>query len=558
MAASLHSSVYSSEVDWSSVASWFQPEIDQPEPLEMSSSFALYETCRFSAACPRSFSDTNWMPVSSRMKTHEPQVVRAVVHEMFDTSIVIDSGSDPTVIPLAFESCGLPIQERGSIQDCQGNKIPTAGMREFHFVLRDVNGRTVVLKDYGFLSEHVSGPLISYGHLFRNGWDICRQDDGSPMLKHSGTGVCLAMDFRNDSFIVEAAIRQVAAVGDVRALKVDLPELWSQAQTGWNETVRGFPLARTNGNFYVNPIDRYSFEDFPYRTTLSFNGTCWEQVERCRPLAQMEDRCKSLGSMGAITILTSTVLSADEIGYIVCTDHSQQSSRFLYPAAAPASSAVEPGSLPDPQPILEIPNDQNMEPDRVPNPAFEAQREGDANPVTPREILLPQQGPPALPQGDVVGVQQNSVMVDGVALTVDSSIASLRAGCKHVGISQSGSKSKLFRRLVSHFEQKQLEVIYAAHPMVPVVQPKPQMLATARRVTLQLSVCMNSHICCTNHGVQFAWRTKEGLNHIVPFLQSRQRDQSVWSALICLTQAKKLLMEAILNWLKPKQIGTKS
>ena len=32
-----------------------------------------------------------------------------------------------------------------------------------------VNGRTVVLKDYGFLSEHVSGPLISYGHLFRNG-----------------------------------------------------------------------------------------------------------------------------------------------------------------------------------------------------------------------------------------------------------------------------------------------------------------------------------------------------------------------------------------------------
>ena len=172
LAASLHSNVYSNEVDWSSVADWFQPEIDQPEPLEISNSFALYETCRFSAACPRLFSDTNWMPVSSRLKRHEPQIVRAVVHEMFDTSIVIDSGSDATVIPLAFESCGLPIQERGSVQDCQGNKIPTAGMREFHFVLRDVNGRTVILKDYGFLSEHVSGPLISYGHLFRNGWDF--------------------------------------------------------------------------------------------------------------------------------------------------------------------------------------------------------------------------------------------------------------------------------------------------------------------------------------------------------------------------------------------------
>ena len=111
-------------------------------------------------------------------------------------------------------------------------------------------------------------------------------------------------------------IRQVAAVGDVRAIKVDVPELWSQAQIGGNETVRGFPLARTNGNFYVDPIDRYSFEDFPSRTTLSFNGRCWEQVERCRSLAQMQDRCRSLGSMGAITFLTSAVLSADEIGYV--------------------------------------------------------------------------------------------------------------------------------------------------------------------------------------------------------------------------------------------------
>ena len=53
----------------------------------------------------------------------------------------------------------------------------------------------------------------------------------------------------------------MASVGDVRAIKVDVPELWSQAQTGWNETVRGFPLARTNGNFYVGPTDRFSFEE---------------------------------------------------------------------------------------------------------------------------------------------------------------------------------------------------------------------------------------------------------------------------------------------------------
>ena len=168
-------SVYSHDVDWISLAEWSQPE---SKTLDVADSFALYDICKFSAACAHSFFDTNWIAVSSRAQRRGPQVVRAMVHEVLDTSIVIDSGSDATVVPLAFESCDLPIQERGSIQDCQGNKIPKAGMREFHLVLRDVNGKNVVLKDYGFLSQHVSGPLMSYGHLFRNGWDICRQDDG--------------------------------------------------------------------------------------------------------------------------------------------------------------------------------------------------------------------------------------------------------------------------------------------------------------------------------------------------------------------------------------------
>ena len=264
----LHS-VYSAGVDWTSVCEGFEPEIGSRDLFSAEKIFALYERCEFAAACSRSFSDTVWTPASFR-KSHGPQTVRAVTQEVLTTTIVIDSGSDATVVPLAYEQCGLPVPEKGTIQDCQGNKIPTSGMREFHFVLQDVNGRTIVLKDYGFLSEQVSGPLISYGHLFRNGWDICRRDDGSPMLKHAETGICLAMDFRNDSFVVEATIRQGAAVGDVRAIKVDVPELWSQAPTGWNETVRGFPIARTNGNFYVDPADRFSFEDYPYRTTLSF------------------------------------------------------------------------------------------------------------------------------------------------------------------------------------------------------------------------------------------------------------------------------------------------
>ena len=148
----------------------------------------------------------------------------------------------------------------------------------------------------------------------------------------------------------------------------------------------------------------------------------------------------------------------------------------MYPAAAPASSsatsavpqqeAVGDVGMPEPQAVPE----DNPEIVAVPNPALDFQ----PAPVTPTDRLAPQQGPP---QGDVAGLQRDSVIVDGVVLMADSTIASLRAACKHVGISQSGSRSKLFRRLVSHFEQKQLEVIYATHPALPVVQPRPQILA---------------------------------------------------------------------------------
>ena len=115
-----------------------------------------------------------------------------------------------------------------------------------------------------------------------------------------------------------------------------------------------------------------------------------------------------LNSMGAITILTWSVLSADEIGYIICTDQSQRSSQFLYPAAAsssrppladgaPRPGAGEQSERPEPQHDLVQPEVVS-----VPNPALESQ----AAPVTPDDRLAPQQEPPVLPRGDVAGLQQ--------------------------------------------------------------------------------------------------------------------------------------------------------
>ena len=46
-------------------------------------------------------------------------------------------------------------------------------------------------------------------------------------------------------------------------------------------------------------------------------------------------------------------------------------------------------------------------------------------------------------------VERDSIEVNGVRLTVDSSKATLRAACEYIGTSSSGGKKKLFDRIVN-------------------------------------------------------------------------------------------------------------
>ena len=59
-------------------------------------------------------------------------------------------------------------------------------------------------------------------------------------------------------------------------------------------------------------------------------------------------------------------------------------------------------------------------------------------PISPEAVAMP-----------AVGSQQSSVtLYDGFTLTRDSTIRDLRTGCRGVGVSQSGSKSRMFDRIV--------------------------------------------------------------------------------------------------------------
>ena len=76
------------------------------------------------------------------------------------------------------------------------------------------------------------------------------------------------------------------------------------------------------------------------------------------------------------------------------------------------------------------------------------------------ELAVMPEGRQVLAEGVVMDAANfEKIVVNGVELTVDSSLAALRSGCNFYGISQSGGKSKCYRRLVNHLKALELELL---------------------------------------------------------------------------------------------------
>ena len=93
--------------------------------------------------------------------------------------IILDSGSDATVIKIGMFAAGAPAADQSSyLRDAQGSRIETEGVRDISIVLSAVDGSEVVLRDKAHVSGRVDTPLISYGKLLRHGWGIVPEPGG--------------------------------------------------------------------------------------------------------------------------------------------------------------------------------------------------------------------------------------------------------------------------------------------------------------------------------------------------------------------------------------------
>eukprot|EP00435_Cladocopium_sp_Y103_P044674 s1582_g12.t1 len=143
--------------------------------------------------------------------------VRAVVDEMDDDgeelyNILVDSGADASIFPLHLLDRGVETGGTvGRLHDAQGSQIPVEAVKDMEIRLKDISGKTVVLREKVAISSCVSQPILSFGRLMENGWTL---DGCSQAMTHS-FGAHVPVELQNKSLTVQGTIRVLKELSGV-------------------------------------------------------------------------------------------------------------------------------------------------------------------------------------------------------------------------------------------------------------------------------------------------------------------------------------------------------
>ena len=389
--------------------------------------FDLYDVTDVESTC-RIFNDSVRYRPGLKPQLH----VRAVTSQVHD--IVLDSGSDATVLPVSLMDAGVPSRDRSSeLRDAQGNTIHVDDVRDICFDVTTTNGQSITIKDRAHFSSAVDKPLISYGKLLKRGWGIMPSQDGDFLVHKSGHRVQLG--FKQNSIMMQGHVR---VLEEVRRLSVDIPVSWQNLGVGWYDLPNGTPLCMSHARHFVDVTKSVLLHEFPYRTTLAWHETeGWHMLELRMKVFYMDNPAKPIarGYKKLVTIMSKVSTSAENLGIVVLSSQTRSS--------GPSSSA----------------NPSRFELFETDNPApapEELAREGDEAPAAPdRPVRMDIPASLAVHRDDGHGAT-NGITIAGVTVYPNSAISVLRAACHYLEISQSGSKSKLWQRILSTLDKRKM------------------------------------------------------------------------------------------------------
>ena len=358
--------------------------------------------------------------------------------DLDEQHIVLDSGADVSLLPLRYGHKGRSISSSVNsgmvLEDAQGCPLSCTEMKR-----ASINVKCRLQKDDGdefsicsvvedFVVAKVTNVLLSMGRLLKNGWKFNANSKPNCVgTLISPDGQCLVdVHYKQNSLSLRGCIYKAIMVRPT----FDVAKL----QQGWQFLDRGLPVSKRTSRFVLDPRSTLPLNIWRYRTTVVQIGDSWEVVEQSRYIDGPEDLSEEIpGLLISTTVLTFTNRRPFDLSECQC--------------------AIEPSAFPGPI-------------------VMDNQRQGDVGEMDAYEggdIFQPERGVPVELQDDLQPVMSERhdheagghvkvpdvLTVNGKEIAVESTSNSLKEACKHLGISQGGSKTKLFER-IGRFLQMQL------------------------------------------------------------------------------------------------------
>ena len=387
--------------------------------------FDLYDSSDVSTNF-RAFDDSVRFRPSGKFNLH----VRAVTSQVHD--IVLDSGSDATVLPVSMMDAGVSCSDQTSeLRDAQGNKIHVDDVRDICFDVTTVDGKCITIKDRAHFSAVVDKPLISYGKLLKRGWGIMPSSDGDFLVHKSGHKVHLG--FKQNSILMQGSVR---VLEEVRRLSVDIPSSWQDLGVGWYDLPNGTPLCMSHARHFMDVTKNVLLHEWPYRTSIAWHENHgWQLLELCEKVFYMKEPAKPIpgGFKKLVTLMSKVSTSAENLGIVV---------RALQNTASGSASSSNPSRFELFETASPAPAPEEMVPEGS---------EEQASPSRPQRVDLPASLAVHRDDGST-----NGVTIAGVTVFPNSAISVLRAACHYLEISQSGSKGKLWHRILATLDKRKM------------------------------------------------------------------------------------------------------
>ena len=367
--------------------------------------------------------------------------------------VVIDTGADVSVAPLWLERRGEHQQDwcGAQIRNANGGEMITRGIRRMSLSMYDVQGDVVSFKE-DFVVCNVNQPILAVGKLLRAGWRL-GQEPGHGMCLVCPAGTTkVPIAFSKNSLEAQAFVRVVGERSSSSRRLPGIPEEQCEAQAeaspalqvekfmqlgqgydmhlipGWSVTELGHPVHfAEKTDKLVDGSAAWNPGHFPFRTALaSMDLKSWKIVRANEKWAEQDDREQQYTGVPRklVTILSWEPLTEAELG--MSEDEMQE---YLVRLGEEVQFAAYEE---DPEKGIEA-GAQAEEPEQAEDVAVQA----DA--VVPAEQVV------HAPHG----VEPAEIVINGQRVTRDSTLRELRAAAKFRNISGSGSKQKVWLKLVA-------------------------------------------------------------------------------------------------------------